>query len=90
MDRVRAPTVTTHHRIPGRAGKKPLQKLIQQGADSGVLTARQAQYLDYGRKIRNGMAHGQTTHAAMPPAMAVPMVTTSFTIVSELCAAPTE
>jgi hypothetical protein len=33
------------------------------------------------------MAHGQTTHAVMPPAMAVPMVTTSFTIVSELCAA---
>ncbi len=35
------------------------------------------------------MAHGQTTHAAMPPTMAVPMVTTSFTIVAELRTAPT-
>jgi len=35
------------------------------------------------------MADGQTTHAVMPPAMAIPMVTTSFTIVSELCTAPT-
>ncbi|AWZ08474.1 hypothetical protein DRB96_32945 [Streptomyces sp. ICC1] len=34
------------------------------------------------------MAPGRTTHAVMPPAMAVPMVTTSFAIVSELCAAP--
>ncbi len=60
----------------------------EQGAADGVLTARQAEYLDYGRQIRNGMAHGQTTHAVMPPAMVVPMVTTSFAIVSELCAAP--
>ncbi|MER7569324.1 hypothetical protein ABTZ93_41530 [Streptomyces sp. NPDC097941] len=75
-------------RIPD-AGKKPLHQLIKQGAADGILTARQAEYLDYGRQIRNGMAHGQTTHAVMPPAMAIPMMTTSFTIVSELCAAPT-
>ncbi|WP_322872090.1 hypothetical protein [Streptomyces goshikiensis] len=81
--------IVLRDRIPG-AGNKTLQKLIKQGADTGVLTARQAEYLDYGRQIRNGMAHGKTTHAAMPPAMAVPMVTTSFTIVSELCAAPAE
>ncbi|MFF3767323.1 hypothetical protein ACFYYR_25000 [Streptomyces sp. NPDC001922] len=68
------------------AGTKPLFQLIKQGADACILTARQAEYLDYGRKIRNGMVHGQTMHAAMPPAMAVPMVTTSFAIVSELCA----
>jgi hypothetical protein len=73
-------------RIPG-AGKKPLRKLIEQGADAGILTARQAEYLAYGRKIRNGMAHRQTTHAVMPPAMAVPMVTTSFAIFTELCTA---
>jgi hypothetical protein len=72
-------------RIPD-AGKKPLHQLIKQGTAGGVLTARQAEYLDYGRQIRNGMAHGRTTHTAMPPTMAVPMVTTSFTIVSELCA----
>ncbi|MEU1371973.1 hypothetical protein ABZ454_38680 [Streptomyces sp. NPDC005803] len=72
------------------AGKKPLLDLIKQGAAAdGILTARQAEYLDFfDRQIRNGMAHGQTTHAVMPPAMAVPMVTTSFAIVSELCAAP--
>jgi hypothetical protein len=34
------------------------------------------------------MTHGQTTHAAMPPAMAVPTVRTSFTIVTELCIPP--
>ncbi|WP_331756402.1 hypothetical protein [Streptomyces sp. NBC_01568] len=79
--------IVLRDRIPG-AGKKPLHQLIKQGADTGILTARQAEYLDDGRKIRNGMAHGKTTHAAMPPAMAVPMVTTSFTIVSELCVEP--
>ncbi|MFE1547859.1 hypothetical protein [Streptomyces sp. NPDC058718] len=72
------------------AGKKPLHRLIKQGADTGILTARQAEDLDYGRKIRNGMAHGQTAHAAMPPVMAVGTVTTSFAIVSEGCAAPAE
>lgn len=80
--------IVLRDRIPD-AGKKPLHGLIKQGAADGILTARQAEYLDYGRQIRNGMAHGQTTHAVMPPAMAVPMVTTSFAIVSELCAAPT-
>ncbi|MCX5078593.1 hypothetical protein OHA84_37215 [Streptomyces sp. NBC_00513] len=79
--------IVLRDRIPG-AGKKALHQLIKQGAETCVLTARQAEYLDDGRKIRNGMAHGETTHIAMPPAMAVPMVTTSFTIVSELCAKP--
>lgn len=73
--------IVLRDRIPG-ASKKPLHQLIKQRAETGVLTARQAEYLDYGRQIANGMAHGKTTHAAMPPAMAVPMVTTSFTIVS--------
>ncbi|WP_318275503.1 hypothetical protein [Streptomyces pharetrae] len=60
------------------AGTEPLHGLIMQGADTGVLAARQAEYLEYGRKIRNDMAYGQTAHAVMPPAMAVPVVTTSF------------
>ncbi|WP_052845211.1 hypothetical protein [Streptomyces sp. NRRL S-31] len=80
--------IVLRDRVPD-AGTKPLRRLIAQGAATGVLTARQAEYLDYGRKIRNGMAHGQTTHAVMPPAMAVPMVATSFAIVTELCAPPT-
>lgn len=33
------------------------------------------------------MAHGQIMHG-VPSAMAVPMVTTLFAIVSELCAVP--
>ncbi|MFH8611008.1 hypothetical protein ACH4D5_26395 [Streptomyces sp. NPDC018029] len=41
-----------------------------------------------GRRIRNGMAHGRATHAVMPVAMVVPKMTTSCTVVSELCAAP--
>ncbi|MGW5069743.1 hypothetical protein ACWEQJ_27190 [Streptomyces cyaneofuscatus] len=80
--------IVLRDRIPD-AGKKPLHQLIKQGADSGILTARQAEYLDDGRKIRNRLVHGHTAHAVMPPAMAVPMVTTSFAIVSQLCAAPT-
>ncbi|MGW2515173.1 hypothetical protein ACWC0A_38600 [Streptomyces scopuliridis] len=78
--------IVLRDRIPD-AGKKPLHGLIKQGVADGILTARQAEYLDYGRQIRNGMAHGRTTLAVMPPAMAVQMVTTSFAIVSELCAA---
>jgi hypothetical protein len=62
-----------------------LQGLIKQGAADGILTARQAEYLDYGRQIRNGMARGRTTHAVMPPVMAVLAVTTSFALVTELC-----
>ncbi|MFB6784989.1 hypothetical protein ACFCX0_49230 [Streptomyces sp. NPDC056352] len=78
--------IVLRDRIPG-AGTKPLFQLIKQGADAGTLTVRQAECLDYGRQIRNGMAHGKTTHAVMPPGMAVPMVTTSFAIVTELCLA---
>ncbi|MEV5906249.1 hypothetical protein AB0L81_41310, partial [Streptomyces sp. NPDC052127] len=63
--------VVLRDRIP-EAGKKPLHGLIKQGATDGMLTERQAEPLDCGRKIRNGQAHGQTTHAVMPPAMAVP------------------
>ncbi|MFF8447647.1 hypothetical protein ACF06Q_08100 [Streptomyces leeuwenhoekii] len=79
--------IVLRDRIPG-AGKKPLQELIEQSAAGGALKARQAECLDYGRKIRSRMAHGQTTHAVMPPAMAVAMATTLFAIVSELCAPP--
>jgi hypothetical protein len=70
------------------AGKKPLQKVIDQGAAEGLLTARQAEFLNDGRKIRNRMAHGRTTHTALPPAMAAGMVGTSFRIVTELCTPP--
>jgi hypothetical protein len=54
-------------RYPGR------RRLIKQRAHDGTLTARQAVYLDYGRKIRNGMARGRTRSTAVPPALAVPM-----------------
>ncbi|MFJ8780878.1 hypothetical protein [Streptomyces sp. NPDC102476] len=51
-----AAEIVLRDRIPG-AGKKSLQKFIEQGADAGILTAaRQEEYLDYGLKIRNGMA----------------------------------
>lgn len=39
--------IVLRDRLPG-AGNKTLQKLIKQGADTSVLTARQAEYLDYG------------------------------------------
>ncbi|MFD9339586.1 hypothetical protein ACFWBF_35185 [Streptomyces sp. NPDC060028] len=70
------------------AGRKSLHQLIERGAASGLLTARQAEFLHDGRKIRSGMAHGQSTHMVMSPAMAAGMVCTSFTIVTELCSVP--
>lgn len=79
--------IVLRDRVPD-AGSKPLHTLIRQGASSGILTARQAEYLDDGRQIRNRLAHGRTTHAAMPFAMAEPMVRTSFTIVTELYTPP--
>jgi hypothetical protein len=54
--------IVLRDRIP-EAGKKPLHDLVEQGAADGILTARQAACLDHGRRIRNGVAHGQTTHA---------------------------
>ena len=71
------------------AGTKPLKRLIQAGAASGLLTAEQAAMLDSGRQIRNRMAHGETTRTVMPPARALTLVRTSLTIVTALCAAPT-
>ncbi|MFI1726447.1 hypothetical protein [Streptomyces sp. NPDC020489] len=67
------------------AGKQSLQKLIRLGLGSGKLTAEQADVLDAGREIRNRMAHGEMTGTALPPAMAIPMVRTSFAIVAALC-----
>ncbi|MFD5574879.1 hypothetical protein [Streptomyces cadmiisoli] len=52
--------IVLRDRMPD-AGKKPLHQLIRQGAADVVLTARQAVYLDYGRQIRNRMAHGQVS-----------------------------
>jgi hypothetical protein len=65
-----------------RRGQEALVPAHQAGCWPGDLEERQAEYLGYGLKIRNGTAHGQTTHAAMPPAMATGMVATSFAIVS--------
>lgn len=67
--------------------KKSLHDIIKEAAAAGLLTPEQVDMLHTGRKIRNGLAHGKTTHAAMPWAMAVPMVRTSFTLIGEVCAA---
>ncbi|MEE1751247.1 hypothetical protein [Streptomyces sp. SP18CS02] len=40
--------IVLRDRIPD-VGTKPLHQLIKQGADVGILTERQAEYLDYGR-----------------------------------------
>ncbi|WP_329402857.1 hypothetical protein OG523_01270 [Streptomyces virginiae] len=81
--------IVLRDRIPG-AGKKPLQQLIKQGADTGILTARQRSTSTTVGRSATAWRTARTTHAAMPPAMAAGMVTTSFRIVSELCAAPAE
>ncbi|MGW1925684.1 hypothetical protein ACWCQ0_41530 [Streptomyces massasporeus] len=65
--------IVLRDRIPD-AGKKLLHQLIKQGAVDGILTTRQAEYLDYGRQIRNGMAHGQTTHAVTLPLAAAALM----------------
>ncbi|MEV6731343.1 hypothetical protein [Streptomyces sp. NPDC051364] len=41
------------------AGKKPLHQLIEQGAASGLLTARQAEFLHDGRKLPTAWLTGR-------------------------------
>ncbi|WP_340555924.1 DUF7380 domain-containing protein [Streptomyces sp. GSL17-111] len=69
------------------SGTKPLHALIKQGKESDLLTERQAEFLHDGRKIRNRIAHGQTAHSVMPPRWGARMLTTSFTLISEVWAA---
>jgi hypothetical protein len=68
------------------SGTKPLHALIKQGKESGLLTERQAEFIHEGRKLRN-RAHGQRAHSVMPPRWGAGMLTTSFTLISELWAA---
>lgn len=49
------------------SGTKPLNTLIRQGNESGLLTERQTEFLHDGRKLRNRIAHGQRAHSVMPP-----------------------
>ncbi|MFF2864817.1 hypothetical protein ACFVSX_33650 [Streptomyces rubiginosohelvolus] len=69
------------------SGTKPLNTLIRQGNESGLLTERQTEFLHDGRKLRNRIAHGQRAHSVMPPHWGAGMLTTSFALISEVWAA---
>ncbi|MFE9927274.1 hypothetical protein ACFYQA_38935 [Streptomyces sp. NPDC005774] len=69
------------------SGTKPLHALIKQGKESGLLTERQTEFLHDGRKLRNRIAHGRRAHSVMPPHWGAGMLTTSFTLISEVWAA---
>ncbi|MGW0564442.1 hypothetical protein ACWDZ4_28525 [Streptomyces sp. NPDC003016] len=69
------------------SGTRPLNALIKQGKESGLLTERQTEFLHEGRKLRNRIAHGQRAHSVMPPRWGAGMLTTSFTLISEVWAA---
>ena len=60
------------------AVKKPFQKLIEQAADDGLITAELADRLDAGRLLRNKLAHGDLTGTALTPALAISMVRAAF------------
>ncbi|MFF2375029.1 hypothetical protein ACFVUW_11665 [Streptomyces xiamenensis] len=69
------------------SGTKPLNALIKQGEESGLLTERQTEFLHDGRKLRNRIAHGHRDHSVMPPHWGAGILTKSFTLISEVWAA---
>lgn len=68
----------------GTPEKTGLGGALKQAAKKGLLTDRQVEYLDKGRELRNLLAHGKLTAAALTPRMAHDSLLTSFTIVGEL------
>jgi hypothetical protein len=67
---------------------KTFQKLIEQAADAGIITAELADRLDSGRQLRNKLAHGKLTATALTPQMAVAMVKAAFDTAELLFHAP--
>ncbi|WP_234343586.1 hypothetical protein [Streptomyces sp. WM6372] len=70
------------------AVSKPLQDLIEQAAETGLISAELATRLDRSRQLRDKLAQGAVTSAALGPAGAIEMVRTVFDAVSLLLRPP--
>ncbi|MFJ4739114.1 hypothetical protein [Streptomyces sp. NPDC088775] len=74
--------------LTDRYGKGTLAGHLKRARADGLLTEEQYDLLDgAGRPLRNRYAHGDLTHAALSPPMAVGIVRTSITVLGELHAA---
>ncbi|MFH8465995.1 hypothetical protein [Streptomyces sp. NPDC017991] len=75
--------------LTDRYGKGSLASHLKKAREDGLLTDEQYGLLDgFGRPIRNKFAHGDLTHAALTPPLAVGIVRTSLTTLAELHARP--
>ncbi|MEU1552189.1 hypothetical protein ABZ517_05630 [Streptomyces scabiei] len=75
--------------LTARYGRGSLAEHLKKAHADGTLDEEQYDLLDTtGRPIRNKFAHGDLTHAAITPALAVAMAQTSFTILAQLHATP--
>lgn len=70
--------------LAARYGRGRLVDFINRAAADGLIDEEQQNMLHTGREIRNGYAHGKTTHAALPPFFAVRMVRTSLDLILAL------
>ncbi|MFJ9788903.1 MULTISPECIES: hypothetical protein [Streptomyces] len=64
--------------------QEPLHGLIARAADAGLITAGLAAELDRGRLLRDRLARGAASSAALPPLRAVALVRAVFEAVSPL------
>lgn len=67
--------------LAARYGRGRLVDYINRAADDGLITADEKDMFHTGREIRNGYAHGKTTHAALTWPLAVRMVRTSLDLI---------
>ncbi|GGN64292.1 hypothetical protein GCM10011579_033550 [Streptomyces albiflavescens] len=66
------------------AVNRPLQELIERAADAGLIAAELAAELDRSRLLRDKLAQGAATSAALGPAKAIAMVRAVFDAVALL------
>ncbi|MFD8694884.1 hypothetical protein [Kitasatospora purpeofusca] len=77
------------HLLAGRLGvDEPLPVLVERARAAGLVPAELAAELDRGRELRDRLAQGTVTSAALRPAMAVAMVRAVFEAVSLLLRPP--
>ncbi|MET9470476.1 MULTISPECIES: hypothetical protein [unclassified Streptomyces] len=75
--------------LADRYGKGNLAGYLKKAHADGHLTEEQYDLLDScGRPIRNKYAHGDLTHVALTPPLAIGMLRTAITLLAELHATP--
>ncbi|MFE2157059.1 hypothetical protein ACFW9M_04510 [Streptomyces lydicus] len=75
--------------LADRYGRGSLADHLKKARADSILTDEQYGLLDgFGRPIRNKYAHGDLTHAALTPPLAIGIVRTSLAILTELHSPP--